>query len=176
MGIFLSNYSNVFEKAKTTVRKNCKTFLGFEYISEVIKILKGEGAFLNHIRPEMLLSFEEYCENIRLRAEDNSAVLSHFKRKERSGFEVEQRHSWLVLFYQIFKVFSRVPAPKMKPNSEFWAKFAAREKTLIGWLEKTYQAEANLEVGGSSSEILSSLSNGELLSALISKYTNIKVL
>jgi hypothetical protein len=34
----------------------------------------------------MLLSYEEYNENIRLRAEDNPTVLNYFKRKEKGEF------------------------------------------------------------------------------------------
>ncbi len=54
---FLTNFSASFDKARSQVKKNAKTFFSFEYVSEVIKLLKAEGAFLNHIRPEMLLSY-----------------------------------------------------------------------------------------------------------------------
>ena len=49
-----------FERVRNTVKRNNKTFFSFEYISEIIKMLKGDGAFLNHIRPEMLLTYDEY--------------------------------------------------------------------------------------------------------------------
>jgi hypothetical protein len=134
LSLLLGSYSSAFEKAKAAVKKNCRTFFAFEYISEVIKLLKAEGAFLNHIRPEMLLPFEEYLENIRIRAEDNATVLGHFRKKERAQFDLEQKQSWLILFYQIFKVFSRVSPGKLKNGCEFWLKFQAREKILLGWL------------------------------------------
>lgn len=72
---------------RTTVRKNCKTFFGFEYISEVIKLLKAEGAFLNHIRPEMLLNYEDYMENIKIRADNNPTILSYYRKKDKNSYE-----------------------------------------------------------------------------------------
>lgn len=51
-----------------------------------------------------------------------------------------------------------------------------REKILLTWLEKTYESELGSEFVSKGNEILSSLNNGEVLSSLISKYTNIKVL
>ena len=117
LSLLLSNYSISFDKAKNQVKKNYKSFLAFEYISEIIKILKADGAFLNHIRPEMLLPFEEYTEYIKIRAEDNATILSHYKKKEKEEFEVKHKQSWLILFYQIFKVFSRINPGKTKNNS-----------------------------------------------------------
>jgi hypothetical protein len=142
------------------VRKNCKTFFGFEYISEVIKLLKAEGAFLNHIRPEMLLNYEEYLENIKIRADNNPTILAYYRKKDKNSFEIEQKYSWLILFYQIFKVFSRVNPGKIKQGSEFWVKFATRERILLSWLEKSYESESGIEFISKGNEILSSLNNG----------------
>ena len=50
-----------------------------------------------------------------------------------------------------------------------------REKNIISWLEQSYQSEANLEEVKTSNE-LTTLGDGEMLSALITKYTNIKIL
>ena len=91
-------------------------------------------------------------------------------------FELEQKNSWLILFYQIFKIYSRINPGKLKNNSEYWLKFNTREKIIINWLEKTYLSEAGIEITSKGNEILANLNTCELLSALISKYTNIKVL
>jgi hypothetical protein len=84
----LSNYSPSFDRARSSVKKHGKTFFSFEYISEIIKIMKSDGAFLNHIRPEMLLTFDEYNENIRIRADHNQNVLDHYKKKDQDMFEM----------------------------------------------------------------------------------------
>jgi hypothetical protein len=76
----------------------------------------------------------------------------------------------------VFKVFSRINAGKMKNNYEFWQKFSAREKIIINWLEKTYLSEAGIDLQSKDNEILSTLNTCEIFSALISKYTSIKIL
>lgn len=53
--------------------------------------MKSDGAFLNHIRPEMLLSFEEYEENIKIRGDHNVTVIEHYKKKDKDVFELEQK-------------------------------------------------------------------------------------
>jgi len=53
--------------------------------------MKSDGAFLNHIRPEMLLTFEEYNENIKIRADHNINVLEHYQKKDEEIFEMEQK-------------------------------------------------------------------------------------
>jgi len=65
----------------------------------------------------MLLTYEEYCENIKIRAEENATVLSYYKCFDKNLFDVEQKKSWVVLFYQIFKIYSRVNAGKLKNGS-----------------------------------------------------------
>ena len=61
---FLCNFSSSFEKVKGSLKKNDKGkkfFFNFDYLSEVIRIIKSEGGFLNQIRPEFLLSsWQEY--------------------------------------------------------------------------------------------------------------------
>ena len=164
----------LFDRNKS-IRKNYNTFSALEYLSDVIRILKGEGAFLNHIRPELLLSYEDYLESMEVLVEDDPTALTYFKKKDRAVFETERKFAWVVLFYQIFRVFSRVSPGKTKSN-EVWAKCLAREKVTISWLEKSYQSESAVELPCQEQEILSTLNNGEILSALSSKYTNIKVL
>lgn len=73
-------------------------------------------------------------QNIKIRAQNNQAVITNYKKKEKNIFQNEQKYSWLILFYQIFKVFSRVNQGKIKQGGEFWAKFSAREKILLSWL------------------------------------------
>lgn len=78
MGQFLANYSTTFDKIKSQVKKSPKYFLTFDYIAEVIKSIKSEGGFLNQIRPEFLLTYKEYLDAIKLRAENNANVISNF--------------------------------------------------------------------------------------------------
>ncbi len=102
--------------------------------------------------------------------------MMNYKLIQKENFQYEQKKAWIILLYQIFKVYSRVNPGKLKKNCEFWVKYNAREKLLLNWLEKTYQSEANVDTTFKEHEILSDLNNGEMLSALISKYTNIKIL
>ena len=44
---------------------------------------------------------------------------------EEKVFESERQRCWVVLVYQVFKVYSRVNVGKTKA-SEFWAKFSQR--------------------------------------------------
>lgn len=67
--------------------------------------------------------------------------MSNYVLLGEENFILEQKKSWVTLIYQIFKVYSRVNAPKTK-NSEFWTKFSVKEKTIVNWLEQAYISEA----------------------------------
>lgn len=54
----------------------------------MIKLLKAEGAFLNHIRPEMLLTYDDYIENIKIRVEDNPTALGYYRLKDKGAFDL----------------------------------------------------------------------------------------
>ena len=79
-----------------------------------------------------------------VRVEDDPTALSYFKKKDKASFETDRKFAWVVLFYQIFRVFSRVNPGKTKSN-EVWAKCLGKEKVILSWLEKSYQSEATLE-------------------------------
>ena len=72
-------YSSPFDKVKTLTKKNPKFFYSFDYMSEVIRLIKSEGGFLNQIRPEYLLSYDYYIEAIKLRADNNINILSNYE-------------------------------------------------------------------------------------------------
>jgi len=63
---------------------------------------------------------------------------------DESSFDIEQKKSWVIFVYQVFKVYSRLNAGKTK-NNEFWTKFSAREKLITNWLEQAYISEAKTE-------------------------------
>jgi hypothetical protein len=65
----------------------------------------------------MLLNYEEYFEYIKIRADNNPTILSYYRKKDKNSFEYDQKCSWLILLYQIFKVFSRVNPGKLKQGS-----------------------------------------------------------
>lgn len=122
----LSNYSAVFEKIRGQLKKTFKNNFSFEYLSEILKIIKSEGGFLNHIRPEMLIFYEEYLENLKSRAEGCETVFEYYKTMDRVQFERSYKRCWVILFYQIFKVYSQINVGKLKTGTPFYAKFTTR--------------------------------------------------
>lgn len=81
------------------------------YLSEVIKTLKSEGAFLSEIRPEFLMGESEYREIITMGAE-TPRILANYKFPESEDFSILRSKAWIILIYQIFKVYSKVSVKK----------------------------------------------------------------
>jgi hypothetical protein len=89
------------------------------------------------------MTFEEYIEVLKQRDEaENTNKFPNYKIPDIEEFEIDRKKAWIHLIYQILKVTSRIPLKKK--NTEFWSQFPQREKTIMQWLEQTYQAEAGL--------------------------------
>jgi len=78
----------------------------FEQYNELIKMLKIEGAHLNHIRPEYLMSFSDlnmYLAN--LPAEKSKFYMPSLLKINSGLFNYLSMESWITLLYQIFKIY-----------------------------------------------------------------------
>lgn len=54
-------YSTSFERMRAN--RKCQTVqMTFALLDEIVRVLKSEGALLNHIRPELLMGYSE-CMN-----------------------------------------------------------------------------------------------------------------
>lgn len=75
--------------------------------SEFIKMLKIEGAQLNHIRPEYLLSFSDlniYLQDV-LTADQKKCLSVNLTRVNPTLFNYLSMDSWISLLYQIFRIY-----------------------------------------------------------------------
>mgnify|MGYP000857372246 FL=1 len=82
-------------------------------------MLKIEGAQLNHIRPEYLLSFSDlniYLSN--LPAEKSKFFMPSLLKINNSLFNYLSLESWITLLYQIFKIYilARVTVKNFKSH------------------------------------------------------------
>lgn len=117
----------------------------------MIRSLKTEGALLNHIRPEFLLSFPDYNAYIRQLPKNITETMSPSAlRIPSSRFQYLSVDAWTTLFYQILKVYylSRVTPknlksiPGMPPEKlalpeyvEGSNLYSPNENTLLHWIE-----------------------------------------
>jgi hypothetical protein len=79
--------------------------------------LKIEGAFLNQIRPEFLLSYKDYKAYLY----SKNSIVEH-----EQNFEVLSVHSWVAFFYQLVKLY-------IEPHitEKMIAKFASNSPPLL---------------------------------------------
>ena len=68
---FLTCLSTQYEKMdkirQNAIKKTKKGQVLYEYLMTIIKTIKSEGGFLNQIRPELLMSYDDYLEIIRFK-------------------------------------------------------------------------------------------------------------
>lgn len=79
----------------------------YNQYSELIKMLKMEGAQLNHIRPEYLLSISElnlYLQEA-LTPEQKKCFGSNLTRVNSTLFDYLSMDSWISLLYQVFRIY-----------------------------------------------------------------------
>ena len=89
----------------------------FKQYDEMIRVLKIEGALLNHIRPEYLLSYPDYLAWIRNQPKEKfEFVPENLLKLSLQKFSYISTDSWIVLFYQILKVYylGRISAKTFK--------------------------------------------------------------
>lgn len=80
-------------------------------------MIKSEGGFLNQIRPELLMNYNDYLDVLRFKEEIEEAItmnnsFAYYKIPIAEQFEFERKKAWITLIYQIFKVASRIPLKK----------------------------------------------------------------
>jgi hypothetical protein len=105
--IFFLTGKNLPQKAKfDSNQKNMKkidkmTILLKQY-TDLIKYLKENGALLNHIRPQYLLSFADHNSFVKTQTNDlfNPSTLKITELR----YNYVSQDSWLTLFYQTLKV------------------------------------------------------------------------
>lgn len=85
----------------------------------------------------------DYIQILKTKCE-NQRIFENYKIP--SSQEIKQRHikSWIILTYQIFKVYSKVSSKKKSIVGDVWSQMMLREKTIINWLEQSYQSQADL--------------------------------
>lgn len=130
------------EKLAVKVAKQSKTY------STLIKTLMEQGAYLNHIRPEFLLAFQELGYFLRSEKVENAHPVTE-KLKE-NQYRYLSMLSWSIMFTQIIKLFylARVNHQKLRSMSidqEFYdfprsylmgsTVYSQSEITLLKWLE-----------------------------------------
>lgn len=160
----------------------------FEQYNELIKMLKIEGAHLNHIRPEYLLSFSDlnlYLGN--LPPEKSKFYMPSLLKINSGLYNYLSMESWITLLYQIFKIYvlarvtpknlkQHLPAlPEIPPNYLAYSNFSsASENILFFWCEQAV-AEVLLEERRLTN-FDRDFRDGTVLGALIQKYANVMVL
>ncbi|EWS70940.1 flagellar associated protein, putative (macronuclear) [Tetrahymena thermophila SB210] len=122
---------------------------------ELIRSLKVEGGMLNHIRPEYLLSYQDYILYVKqLPSQVTNTISQNVLRLSQSRFMYLALDSWIQIFYQIlkiyflnrlnaknFKLIPGIPAEKMQiPNYiEQSNLISPAESLLLYWLEINYE-------------------------------------
>ena len=151
-------------------------------------MLKVEGAHLNHIRPEYLLSFSDlnlYLGN--LPPEKSKFYMPSLLKINSGLFNYLSMQSWITLLYQIFKIYvlARVSPKNFKqhlpgipdiPNyylqlSNF---SSASENILFFWCQQAV-AEVLLEERRLTN-FDKDFKDGTVIGALLQKYANVMVL
>lgn len=95
-------------------KKSEKLPLLLKQYEELLRYLKENGALLNNIRPQYLLSFSDY--HIYIKSQKNEHFSPACLRLSESKFYYLSTDSWIALFYQIMKIYyiSRVTLKIMK--------------------------------------------------------------
>lgn len=122
----------------------------------MIRILKIEGALLNHIRPEYLLSYPDYLAWLKIQPKEKyEYVPENLLRLTLQRFAYMSTDAWIVLFYQILKVYylGRISAKTFKGMAgvvlerqavpDYYMEgsnlISAAEGVLLWWYEMCYE-------------------------------------
>jgi hypothetical protein len=101
-------------KLRTDEKINVKVTRQMKLYSTIIRTLKEQGAYLNHIRPEFLLNFQELSHFLRTNPMEHAHPISQ-KLKE-NEFKYLSMMSWSVMTTQVIKLFylSRITQGKFR--------------------------------------------------------------
>jgi len=160
----------------------------YEQYNELIKMLKIEGAHLNHIRPEYLLSFTDlnlYLGN--LPPEKAKFYMPSLLKINSGLYNYLSMESWITLLYQIFKIYvlARVSPknfkqhlpnmPEVPPHYLQFSNFSSvSESILFFWCEQAV-AEVLLEERRLTN-FDKDFKDGTVIGALLQKYANVMAL
>jgi ubiquinone/menaquinone biosynthesis C-methylase UbiE len=97
-------YSTSFDKLRLS--RKCQTVqMTFTLLDEIIRVLKSEGALLNHIRPELLMGYTECTAYFRsIESAEKYYQIPWTDNEEE--YNILQKRSWVVLIYQILRIYN----------------------------------------------------------------------
>ncbi|EAR97253.2 flagellar associated protein (macronuclear) [Tetrahymena thermophila SB210] len=168
-----------------------KSILLFKQYDEIIRYLKAEGALLNHIRPQYLLSYNDYHSYIKqLPKEQNSHVAPQYLKIHPKIYQYIHFDCWINLFYQIIKCYylAKVNSKIIKniPNAlpekltlpDFYINgsniYSDKEGILIRWLELCSDVVLGNLISGNPGKRIrnleTDLQDGNVISYLLQNY------
>ncbi|EGR27115.1 hypothetical protein IMG5_201370 [Ichthyophthirius multifiliis] len=154
----------------------------YKQYDDLLRFLKKEGAFLNHIRPEYLLSYRDYVIFIKfLPSQLISTVSQSGIMLSQNTFLYLQIDAWITVFYQIlkiyflnrvntknFKLIQGIPSDKLTipdyiQNSNA---LSTSESLVIYWIECIFQRKNNTRL----INLEQDLKDGIFMQALLVNY------
>lgn len=134
----------------------------YKQYDDLIRMLKQEGALLNHIRPEYLLGYNDYLQYMKsLPAATKQYISQNFLKINSVRHNYISIDAWTSLFYQILKIYylsritlkylkekSGLPADKLQalPDSLDQSNvYSAHENLILKWLEINYDTIHSLQ-------------------------------
>ncbi|KAL4497051.1 hypothetical protein ABPG72_002207 [Tetrahymena utriculariae] len=173
----------VFEGA---LNRTERSLLLYQQYDSLIRLLKQDGALLNHVRPQFLLGYNEYHAYIKtLSKEDAQAIHPNGLKISSHKYSYFQSDAWITLFYQIIKIYylSRISIKNLKaiPNihpdkavtPDYYLNgsniYSQSEGVLLRWLELNHEIinpHQPLRITSFDKE----LASGHLIANLIKNY------
>jgi hypothetical protein len=158
----------------------------FKQYDELIRVLKVEGALLNHIRPEYLLSYPDYLAWLKLQPREKyEYVPENLLRLTLQRFTYISTDAWIVIFYQILKVYylGRISSKAFKSMAgivpermqipEYYLEgsnlISHAEGVLLWWYEMCYECVHSL-MQRRLGDFSASLQDGLAVAAAIQTY------
>lgn len=92
-------------KIELTMKRLEKVQLLMKQYEDFIKYMKENGALLNTIRPQYLLSFQDYTFFLKFQQSEFTSPTSKISENK---FTYLSTDSWITLFYQIMKVIKKI--------------------------------------------------------------------
>jgi hypothetical protein len=175
-------YSTSFDKLKAN-RKCQNASAMYTLLDEIIRILKSEGALLNHMRPELLLGYND-CMSY-FRSIDSAEKYYQIPWAENeTEYSIQNAKAWVVLVYQILKIYNtyRMSSSKSKATAAtkgtfehaLHSKLSTEERQLVAWIDGIYNTQES-RFDSKPVEDFSGLWDCELLGCMMQKFTGLKV-
>ncbi|EGR28301.1 hypothetical protein IMG5_179020 [Ichthyophthirius multifiliis] len=190
--IFLAGQKSPLIQTKVNIPTTCNRTqivnLLFQQYDSLIRLLKQDGALLNHIRPQFLLGYNEYNVYLKSQGKEEIQFLHQTMGKlSQHKYTYFCTDSWITLFYQILKIYylQRINFKQIKtiPNlqqenatlpssyiigSNFYSQF---EGMLFRWLELNEEIiNQQIQIPYRIINLDQEISSGHILSGLIKNY------